>query len=61
MNHAVSWEQKVLEIKPKLFRKDMLADLNEVLKREGQQGWELVNAVQCAAMNPVLLFLKRPR
>lgn len=61
MNATLSWEHKVIEVKPKLFRNTFLADVGDVLRREGQGGWELVNAVQSSPATPLLLFFKRRR
>jgi hypothetical protein len=61
MNATHSWEHKVLEVKPKLFRDAFLTDSADVLRREGQQGWELVSAVQSSPATPLLLFFKRRR
>ncbi|HUD40674.1 MAG TPA: hypothetical protein VMR06_01615 [Dokdonella sp.] len=61
MSTIHSFEHKVIEVKPKLFRGSFLADLGDVLRREGQGGWELVNAVHSSPATPLLLFFKRPR
>jgi hypothetical protein len=61
MSTIHSFEHKVIEVKAKLFRGSFLADLGDVLRREGQGGWELVNAVQSSPATPLLLFFKRRR
>lgn len=61
MSTIHSFEHKVIQIKVKLFRNTFLDDIGEVLRREGQGGWELVNAVQSSPATPLLLFFKRRR
>lgn len=61
MNTSYAFEHKVIEVKPKLFGNTLLADTSEALRREGQQGWELVSAVQNASTSPLLMFFKRRR
>ncbi|WP_156170357.1 DUF4177 domain-containing protein [Luteimonas sp. FCS-9] len=52
------WHYKVQEIKPGMF--GLKAGVVEAeLQTLGQQGWELVDVVQTAPWQPVLLFLKR--
>jgi hypothetical protein len=55
------WEYKTIEIKPSFLGLFDASVINEKLQSEGQQGWELVNALSVAPMRPILLFLKRAR
>lgn len=62
---TAQWEYKVLTLKRpgalKLSETPDDADLAAALNREGMQGWELVAAVTPSQMQPVTLYLKRPR
>lgn len=58
------WEYKVVECKPNRawlsFSGSSNAEETQLeLNRLGQQGWELVSAIQLQSMLPMRLFLKR--
>ncbi len=50
------WAYQVIEIKP-AFLMVKAADIQEKLNQMGQNGWELVNAVQSTC---ITLYFKRP-
>lgn len=60
-----AWEYKVITLARKGTWKFTETpedpELNAMLNREGNQGWELVSAVQGNIGGPVTLYLKRPR
>ena len=62
---ATNWEYKVLTVERagtfKMSKTPEDDELVVVLNREGAQGWELVNAATPAYLQPVTLYLKRPR
>jgi len=62
---ATTWEYKVVTMKrPGFFQMDQTPDDDEAtaaLNREGNQGWELVNALGYGTLHPVTLYFKRPR
>ncbi|HXS03066.1 MAG TPA: DUF4177 domain-containing protein [Rhodanobacter sp.] len=62
---ATTWEYKVVTVKRqgtfKLTDTPDDSDLIALLNREGNQGWELVNALGYGPVSPVTLYLKRPR
>lgn len=62
---ATNWEYKVITVKrPGTFKISDIpedSDLTILLNREGAMGWELVNALSYGPINPVTLYLKRPR
>ena len=51
---------QTVEIKVQMFGKSVGERAQEELSRAGQQGWELVSAVQTNAADTLRLFLKRP-
>ncbi len=60
------WEYKVttLKYRGRWFSLGQTAQddrLTATLNRQGAVGWELVKAVGAGALQPVTLFLKRPR
>jgi len=55
------WDYKTLRIKPGLFGSFDFEAVDDSLRREGMQGWELVNALPLGTLQPILLFFKRPR
>lgn len=57
---STRWTYHVVEIKLQLFGKSFTERTQEELVRLGNQGWELVNAVQSEAADSIRLFLKRP-
>lgn len=62
---ATSWEYKVVTVERKgsfkLSDTPDDGDLVTLLNREGNQGWELVNALGYGPIHPVTLYLKRQR
>ncbi len=61
MSSSNRWDYKTVRIKPGLLGSFDTEAIDEILRREGNAGWELVNALQTGALQPVLLFLKRQR
>ena len=59
-NHT-HWDYRTLRVKPGLLGSFDTEVIDEILRREGNAGWELVSAVQTGALQPILLFLKRAR
>jgi hypothetical protein len=60
-NTNIRWEYKTLRIKPGLLGSFDFGVIDETLAREGNQGWELVNAMTLGMALPIVLFLKRAR
>lgn len=56
-----TWDYKTIEVKPSFLGSFDAATLNELLSREGKQGWELVSTQNFGPMRPIMLFFKRPR
>ena len=52
------WQYKVQEIKPGMFGLKT-EKVETELQTLGQQGWELVDVVQAAPWQPMMLFMKR--
>lgn len=53
------WSYKVIELDYKLFGESITARAQLELDKLGQQGWELVSALQSSAMDTLRLFLKK--
>lgn len=63
---AGNWEYKVITIKKdrSFWATSHAPDddtFTDLLNREGQRGWELVNVVSIAPVLPFRAFFKRPR
>ena len=56
-----SWSYQTIEIKPSFMGSFDAASINEVLTREGLQGWELVSTLNVGPMRPIFLFMKKSR
>ncbi|MEO7013418.1 MAG: DUF4177 domain-containing protein [Dokdonella sp.] len=56
-----TWSYQTIEIKPSFLGNFAADHLNEVLTREGMNGWELVSTLNVGPMRPVILFLKKRR
>ena len=54
------WSYQIVEIKVQMFGKSVTERAQEELARAGQQGWELVSAVQSEAADTLRLFMKKP-
>ncbi len=57
---STRWSYQIVEVKLQLFGKSLTDRTQEELSRMGNQGWELVNALQSSAADSVRLFLKKP-
>ena len=58
---AHTWSYQTVEIKPSFMGSFDVESINEVLAREGLNGWELVSTLNVGPMRPIFLFLKKPR
>lgn len=56
-----TWNYQTIEVKPSFLGRHAVDNLNEVLNREGINGWELVNTLCAGPMHPIILFLKKRR
>ena len=54
------WSYQIVEIKVQMFGKSVTERAQEERARAGQQGWELVSAVQSEAADTLRLFMKKP-
>jgi len=54
------WQYQVVEVKLGMMGGLKRDDLQEMLARQGQQGWELVQIVSPAPMQPMAAVFKRP-
>lgn len=54
------WKYLTVEIKPSFVGGIRRDEVQEALDLHGQQGWELVNLIMPAPMNPVVLIFKQP-
>lgn len=50
---------QVIEIKPAFWGGNKTLQVQDELNRLGQQGWQLVSAVQSNPMHPLRLYLKK--
>ena len=53
------WSYQVVEVKPSFLGSTREA-AQERLQQLGQQGWDLVSAIQSQRFAPVQLYLKKP-
>ena len=56
-----SWSYQTIEIKPSFMGSFDAETINEVLAREGLNGWELVSTLNVGPMRPIFLFMKKAR
>ncbi|HEY0335459.1 MAG TPA: DUF4177 domain-containing protein [Stenotrophomonas sp.] len=54
------WKYLTVEIKPSFVGGIRCDEVQQALDHHGQLGWELVNLVMPAPMNPVVLIFKQP-
>lgn len=53
------WSYKVVELKYTMFGETMTDRAQQELDKLGQQGWELVSALQSSAADSLRLILKK--
>ncbi|RZA37166.1 MAG: DUF4177 domain-containing protein [Lysobacteraceae bacterium] len=57
---STRWQYHIAEIKVQIFGASVTDRAQAELTRLGQQGWELVSAVQSEAGDSLRLILKKP-
>ena len=55
------WNYKIVEIKGRMSAAKQLSELEEVLNRHGNNGWELTGAPNHRPHQAVTLIFKKPR
>lgn len=53
------WQHKIVAVAYKLFN-DQTERVQQELDKHGQQGWELVTAIQSSTTHEIRLFFKKP-
>lgn len=53
------WSYQTIEVKTSMMGLHKAEDIQAVLSRQGQLGWELVNIIIPAPMRPAMLVFKK--
>lgn len=56
---STRWQYQTIEVRPKTFGGFDPKVVQDILARQGLQGWELVQAINSGAIHPLLLIFKK--
>jgi len=57
---STRWKYLTVEVKPSFVGGIRCDEVQTTLEKHGELGWELVNLIVPAPMNPVVLIFKQP-